>query len=258
MKKSELKSFIKEEILSSLKEGVWSVMPERIPEFIAAIEQIKDEFHAVVGSDDVYDGLDRAVQAARDLMAMNRNMAEGKVENITKIGGYLANYLRFPLKNVGIKDDLIILGKDTYKVKPISNNDFEIINVKTGKTVISKNELMNEANLDEASKEDVVNQMNLNKELAKTVQLSKQAGLSEAEDEDEFDAPDKEPSKAELKKTKGLAKAKDELALLVKDMKSLARKYKEAEGAAKEKIVADLKKKTALKKELESIVNKAL
>jgi len=27
MKKSELKSFIKEEILSSLKEGVWSVMP---------------------------------------------------------------------------------------------------------------------------------------------------------------------------------------------------------------------------------------
>ncbi len=74
MKKSELKSFIKEEILSSLKEGVWSVMPERIPEFIAAIEQIKDEFHAVVGSDDVYDGLDRAVQGARDLMAM-RNEA---------------------------------------------------------------------------------------------------------------------------------------------------------------------------------------
>ena len=82
--------------------------------------------------------------------------------------------------------------------------------------------------------------------------------VTEAEDEDEFDAPEKEPSKGELKKTKGLAKAKDELALLVKDMKSLARKYKEAEGAAKEKIVADLKKKTALKKELEAIVNKAL
>jgi hypothetical protein len=181
MKKSELKSFIKEEILSSLKEGVWSVMPERIPEFIAAIEKIKDEFHAVVGSDDVYDGLDRAVQGARDLMSMN-----------------------------------------------------------------------------EASKEEVENQIELNKELAKTAALKKQAGLNEAEDEDEFDAPDKEPSKAELKKTKGLAKAKDELALLVKDMKSLARKYKEAEGAAKEKIVADLKKKTALKKELEAIVNKSL
>jgi hypothetical protein len=181
MKKSELKSFIKEEILSSLKEGVWSVIPERIPEFIKAIEQIKDEFHAVVGSDDVYDGLDRAVQAAKDLMSMN-----------------------------------------------------------------------------EASQEEVDNQIELNKELAKTAALKKQAGLMEVEDEDEFDTPDKEPSKAELKKTKGLAKAKDELAILVKDMKSLARKYKEAEGAAKEKIVADLKKKTALKKELEAIVNKSL
>jgi hypothetical protein len=179
MKKSELKSFIKEEILSSLKEGVWSVMPERIPEFIAAIEQIKDEFHAVVGSDDVYDGLDRAVQGARDLMAMrNEATIETAPENLAKV------------KSVAKPDDII--------------------------------------------------------------------RVTEAEDEDEFDAPDKEPSKAELKKTKGLAKAKDELALLVKDMKSLARKYKEAEGAAKEKIVADLKKKTALKKELESIVNKAL
>jgi hypothetical protein len=114
------------------------------------------------------------------------------------------------------------------------------------------------ATLNEATKEDVINQQNLNKELAKTATLTKQAGLHEAEDEDEFDAPEKEPSKAELKKTKGLAKAKDELAILVKDMKSLARKYKEAEGAAKEKIVADLKKKTALKKELEAIVNKSL
>jgi vacuolar-type H+-ATPase catalytic subunit A/Vma1 len=179
MKKSELKSFIKEEILSSLKEGVWSVMPERIPEFIKAIEEIKEEFHAVVGSDDVYDGLDRAVQAARDLMAMrNEATIETSPEDLAKV------------KSVAKPDDVI--------------------------------------------------------------------KVTEAEDEDEFDAPDKEPSKAELKKTKGLAKAKDELALLVKDMKSLARKYKEAEGAAKEKIVADLKKKTALKKELESIVNKAL
>jgi hypothetical protein len=114
------------------------------------------------------------------------------------------------------------------------------------------------ATLNEATKEDVANQIALNKELEKTAQLSKEAGLNEAEDEDEFDAPEKEPSKSELKKTKGLAKAKDELAILVKDMKSLARKYKEAEGAAKEKIVADLKKKTALKKELEAIVNKSL
>ena len=39
-------------------------------------------------------------------------------------------------------------------------------------------------------------------------------------------------------------------------MKSLARKYKEAEGEEKEKIVADLKGKTKLKKELDAIIDK--
>ena len=78
--------------------------------------------------------------------------------------------------------------------------------------------------------------------------------------EDEEGDRDKEPSKADLKKdakaTKGIAKAKDELAILTREMKSLAKKYKEAEGAAKEKIVADLKEKTKLKKELEAILDK--
>ena len=78
--------------------------------------------------------------------------------------------------------------------------------------------------------------------------------------EDEDGDKDKEPSKADLKKdakaTKGIAKAKDELTILTREMKSLAKKYKEAEGAAKEKIVADLKEKTKLKKELEAILDK--
>jgi hypothetical protein len=77
---------------------------------------------------------------------------------------------------------------------------------------------------------------------------------------DEYGKKDNEPSKADLKKdakaTKGVAKAKDELAVLTREMKSLAKKYKEAEGAAKEKIVADLKEKTKLKKELEAILDK--
>jgi hypothetical protein len=77
---------------------------------------------------------------------------------------------------------------------------------------------------------------------------------------DEDGDKDKEPSKSDLKKdakaTKGVAKAKDELAILTREMKSLAKKYKEAEGAAKEKIVADLKEKTKLKKELEAILDK--
>ena len=124
--------------------------------------------------------------------------------------------------------------------------------------------------LSEASPEEVQNQKELNKELEKTVQLSKQMGLKEEDDvevkddyykyEDEDGDRDKEPSKSELKKdakaTKGIAKAKDELAILTREMKSLAKKYKEAKGADKDKIVADLKEKTKLKKELEAILDK--
>ena len=53
-----------------VKEGVWSVLPDRIPEFIQKIEDIKDEYHAVVGSDSVYDGLDMAIRSAEELLNM--------------------------------------------------------------------------------------------------------------------------------------------------------------------------------------------
>ena len=86
MKKSELKAFIKEEIKSNLSEGVWSVMPERIPEFIQAVKDLMDEYHAVVGSDDVFDGLDRAIQGAKDLMAMrNEATIETSPEDLAKV-----------------------------------------------------------------------------------------------------------------------------------------------------------------------------
>jgi hypothetical protein len=103
------------------------------------------------------------------------------------------------------------------------------------------------------------------KSTGKPVTIAEKDEDEEMEDDwykskDEDGDKDKEPSKADLKKdakaTKGVAKAKDELAVLTREMKSLARKYKEAEGAAKEKIVADLKEKTKLKKELEAILDK--
>jgi hypothetical protein len=103
------------------------------------------------------------------------------------------------------------------------------------------------------------------KSTGKPVTIAEKDEDEEMEDDwykskDEDGDKDKEPSKSDLKKdakaTKGMAKAKDELAKLTKEMKSLAKKYKEAEGAAKEKIVADLKEKTKLKKELEAILDK--
>jgi hypothetical protein len=97
MKKSELKAKIKEMVLAEMnldiqdttseydflaektvKEGVWSVLPARIPEFIQAVEELKDEYHAVVGSDDVYDGLDRAISAAEELLMNTAKIREAK------------------------------------------------------------------------------------------------------------------------------------------------------------------------------------
>ena len=173
MKKSELAAFIKEEIKSTLNtEGVWSKGDDTaIRDFILDVEQLKDDYYDIVGSDDVFNGLDAAIRAANELIAMN-----------------------------------------------------------------------------EVTDKEVENQKAYNDELEKTADLMSKMDMNEDED--------KEPSKADLKATKGLAKAKEELAQLTKQMKSLARDYKEAEGAEKEKIVADLKKKTKLKRELEAIIDK--
>jgi len=54
---------------NKIEEGTWSVMPERIPEFIKAVEVLKEEYHAVVGSDLVFDHLDEAIEAAKSLMS---------------------------------------------------------------------------------------------------------------------------------------------------------------------------------------------
>jgi hypothetical protein len=103
MKMSELKAAIKELALSEgeddvnfnddeslydpVYEGVWSVLPARIPEFIQKIKDIKDEYHAVVGSDDVYDGLDHAISAAEELMNSKLNEAkkDEEVEDIKDV-----------------------------------------------------------------------------------------------------------------------------------------------------------------------------
>ena len=210
MKKSELTAFIKEEIKSTLNtEGVWSKGDDTaIRDFILDVEQLKDDYYNIVGSDDVFDGLDAAIRAANDLIAMNEATIETSPEDLAKV------------KQTADKDDVIkVTEEDELSLNDISQMMF---NMDYDSLSPSKQEMVREKDEELFLKED----------------------------------EDKEPSKADLKKTKGLAKAKEELAQLTKQMKSLARKYKEAEGEEKEKLVADLKKKTKLKKELEAIIDK--
>jgi len=78
MKKSELKEAIKAEIKSvlseditnkELKEGTWSSGTyNEIGRFIQDVKNLRDKYYDIVGNDDVFDGLDRAEEAAREMM----------------------------------------------------------------------------------------------------------------------------------------------------------------------------------------------
>ena len=70
---SQSKKLDDEELMesSTLKEGVWSMgTVTEINRFIKDIEEMKNHYYDIVGSDDVFDGLDRAQMAAEEL-AMN-------------------------------------------------------------------------------------------------------------------------------------------------------------------------------------------
>ena len=61
---------------AKVDEGVWSVLPARIPEFIQKIKDIANEYHGVVGSDDVYNSLNDVISAAEALMDYKVNEAK--------------------------------------------------------------------------------------------------------------------------------------------------------------------------------------
>ncbi len=95
----------------------------------------------------------------------------------------------------------------------------------------------------------------LNAELEKTIDLKKQAGIEEVED----DSDDKDAVKAAMGargKFKKLDLAVKSLKDIETEMKSLARKYGSANDIEKEKIKDILREKTPIKKELEALVAK--
>ncbi len=142
-------------------------------------------------------------------------------------------------------------------IKTLSEMDAYQVTGKTGKKTVASFQSQGEANKFKQQNPNIVSVEKLEeKKEEEDVEVKDDYHKVDDEDGDK----DKEPSKSELKKdakaTKGMAKAKDELAKLTKEMKALAKKYKEAKGADKDKIVADLKEKTKLKKELEAILDK--
>lgn len=116
--------------------------------------------------------------------------------------------------------------------------------------------------VDEASKEEVENQKEFNKELEKTVDLSKKAGIIGEESDDnswyegdkEETDTDKEPSNKEISKGDYVTQIANKLGEVTGEMKSLVNKWKKEEGPQKDKVLARLKELTKIKKELEKLV----
>ena len=279
MKKSELASFIKEEIKSTLNtEGVWKKgHPSLIQNFLDELDMLKDKYYNIVGSDDVFNGLDQAEKAASELLTMAEATIETSPEDLAKV------------KKSADKDDVIKVtkedatpkGEDFFydyldigmsylegfgKKHSLDDTQLEKLGKKivdqlykgdVGKAydAIVKRGAMNEASYSNQYVDK--NRIASNKYKQANDYKASYDSIGQVSSEKQFDDDniDKKAVKG-AKKNKGLAKAAEELALLTREMKSLAKKYKEAEGEEKEKIVADLKKKTKLKKELEAIIDK--
>ena len=102
--KSALTGPVKEES-TPIKEGIWSMgTVEEINRFIKDIKEMKNHYYDIVGSDDVFDGLDRAERAAEEMM-MNAP------ENIHD----LDEGINEELATTPIKDDIYAIGSRIYK-----------------------------------------------------------------------------------------------------------------------------------------------
>jgi hypothetical protein len=97
--KAALTGPVKEES-TPIKEGIWSTgTVTQIQNFLRDLNRLKDKYYNIVGSDDVFDGLDRAERSAEEMMMNapeNRSMNE-------------------ELATTPIKDDIYAIGSRIYK-----------------------------------------------------------------------------------------------------------------------------------------------
>ena len=237
MKKSELKKYVRENIISELSENTEDEIAKtkELTKAVQDLDSAKKEAGIEENEDNWADYTDIG-QSYLEGFGKEHTLTDNQLEELGKkivkqlykgdIGKAYDAIVKRDLKeveNVGLADleEMGYNAADDFfetKVKPYLNSPIDFRSYQKG--------LMQGLS-------DVANSYGLN------------------ENEEEVFNPD-----AKVKKTKGLAKAKEELALLTREMKSLAKKYSKAEGEEKEKLVKILKDKTKLKKELESILDK--
>ena len=101
----DLKKYLAE---GKLSEGIWKIgSPNDIDKFIDTLEVIKDDYYSVVGSDTVMDGLDTAIQGAKDLLALKIGNVQAEGKLLKEVRGPLKMELNIK-KGEGIDIDMIM------------------------------------------------------------------------------------------------------------------------------------------------------
>jgi len=245
MKKSELKNYIRENIISTLSEDTEAEI-EKTKELTAAIKDLESAKKEAGIEED-------ATPLMKDFTYDYEDIGQFYLEGFGK---------KHTLNN----DQLKMLGKkitDNLYGGDIGKAYDAVVNPHKNPYDIKENANVGLAEIEEmgynAADEvfTIIRKSYLNSQIDfRYFQKGLMRGLSDiASSMGLNENEDAEPTKSDIKKTKGLAKAKEELALLTREMKSLAKKYSKAEGEEKEKLVKILKDKTKLKKELESILD---
>ena len=245
MKKSELKNYIRENIISTLSEDTEAEI-EKTKELTAAIKDLESAKKEAGIEED-------ATPLMKDFTYDYEDIGQFYLEGFGK--EHTLNNDQLKMLGKKITDNLYggDIGKAYDAVVNPHKNPYDIKeNANVG---LDEIEEMGYNAADEVF--TIIRKSYLNSQIDfRYFQKGLMRGLSDiASSMGLNENEDAEPTKSDIKKTKGLAKAKEELALLTREMKSLAKKYSKAEGEEKEKLVKILKDKTKLKKELESILD---
>ena len=258
MKKSELKNYIKENIISTLSEDTEAEIAKtkELTSAIKDLEVAKKEAgieEANVGLDNLQDiGYDDGEYAFD--MHFNKSQLNNRLDTKYYTRGFV-QAITDSAESLRLNENATPRGEDfTYDYEDIGQfylegfgKEHTLTQDQLGK--LGKKITDNLYGGDISKAYDAVYKSSQNAAVKRLADRGKLINPV-TEDEEEVFNPD-----AKVRKTKGLAKAKEELALLTREMKSLAKKYSKAEGEEKEKLVKTLKAKTKLKKELESILD---
>jgi len=211
---------------ADIREGTWSSGTyNEIGRFIQDVKNLKDKYYNIVGNDDVFDGLDRAEESAREMMI---NAPENRSD--------LSEGFRDPEDNYGFDE----------------SPEYEIDDYEIGDQVVVTRGSSNDLGI--VTKVDIPNNL-----VYVSWNPNRPSDESQAFNPGEVTFPgspgrlreDEEPTKAELKKKDSIATTSNKLQKLTAKMKKKAKEFKEAEGKAKDKIKDELKDMTAEKKKLE-------